>query len=77
MSLFTLPDAVATLNSLFGSGSGPIHMAYVGCSGNEQTLLQCYYSNPEVYSSCDSTEIAGVRCTALTGKYMFVIKITV
>ena len=75
MSLFTLADSISTYDSLFGSGSGPMKMAYVRCSGSELTLLDCPYSSPGSYSSyCDSNEIAGVRCTALTGEYLFVVK---
>ena len=69
MSLFTLTGAVATIDSLFGSGSATMHMAYVRCSGNRLTLLQCYYESPETYSSyCGSSDTAGVICTALTGE---------
>ena len=42
----------------FGSGTGPILMAYVGCRGEETHLINCTRSIPY----CSHSEDAGVRC---------------
>ena len=43
----------------FGQGTGPIHFAYVGCSGDEDSIFDCYYSR-NFY--CGHYEDAGVIC---------------
>ena len=42
----------------FGRGTGPILMAYVGCTGLETHLANCTRSTPY----CSHSEDAGVRC---------------
>ena len=44
----------------FGSGSGPIHLDDVGCSGSESVLANCSYSSDT--SDCSHSQDAGVRC---------------
>ena len=46
----------------FGRGTGPILMAYVGCTGLETHLANCSRSTPY----CSHYEDAGVRCLGTT-----------
>ncbi|XP_019854525.1 PREDICTED: deleted in malignant brain tumors 1 protein-like [Amphimedon queenslandica] len=50
--------------SQFEPGSGPIFMSYVGCSGSESNMLQCYYRQPFQYSFCGHSYDAGISCEA-------------
>ncbi|XP_038051847.1 deleted in malignant brain tumors 1 protein-like [Patiria miniata] len=43
-------------------GSGPIHLIWVGCQGNEHFLHDCYYDDG-IDTSCDHTRDAGVVCS--------------
>ena len=53
-------DAVAFTNVHFGSGTGPIHLDNVGCSGGESNLTDCPRSfTVSCYRHYDD---AGVRC---------------
>ena len=45
----------------FGSGSGPIFLDQVGCTGDEATLGECP-SNPVGVHDCHHFEDAGVGC---------------
>ena len=44
----------------FGQGTGPISISELTCSGNEQSLLDCVYSNST--SDCIHNDDAGVQC---------------
>ena len=48
-------------NAHFGSGTGPIHLDDVGCSGSETNLTDCPRNS---FISCyyGHSEDAGVRC---------------
>ncbi|XP_019340487.1 soluble scavenger receptor cysteine-rich domain-containing protein SSC5D isoform X2 [Alligator mississippiensis] len=48
--------------SHFGSGTGPIWLDDVGCSGKESLLRQCQ-AQPWGQSNCNHSEDAGVICT--------------
>ena len=52
--------SVAIKRAYFGSGSGPIQMDEVSCTGSETTLLQC--SHTTTSHNCGHHEDAGVRC---------------
>ena len=54
--------AQAFSHAFFGRGSGPILMAYVGCTGLETHLANCTHSPP---NSCSHYEDAGVRCQGI------------
>ena len=49
----------------FGSGSGPIHLDYVVCSGTEYNLTDCQTGNRTRQSN--HSEDVGVKCQ--TSKY--------
>ena len=57
----TLSDAIPVPGGTFGSGSGPIFLDDVICTGSEPSLLQCY-SNEVGVHNCDHSEDAGVQC---------------
>ena len=48
-------------NSAVGSGSGPIFLDNVGCTGSEQNLLNCIHNGIGVHN-CRHTDDVGVRC---------------
>ena len=50
---------VSLYSARFGQGSGPIHMTYLGCSGTEHKLVDCYYQNSTRYHYGDWS----VMCT--------------
>ena len=54
----------AVSHAAFGPGVHPILLDYVGCGGDEHTLMDCSHSGIGK-SRCDHTEDAGVRCGAL------------
>ena len=45
----------------FGRGSVPILLSSLGCTGEEQSLLDCYHSGIGIHH-CSHREDAGVRC---------------
>ena len=62
-----IADSTAVNYAGFGQGVGPIHMVYVGCSGNESQLLDCSHNGTENYY-CSHAEDAGVMCTSNSGQ---------
>ena len=54
--------AVAISSSIFGQGSGPIHLDDVACSGTERRLIDCLYTHID---NCVHSKDAGVRCQGL------------
>ena len=59
----TYTDAVAITDvNIFGRGTGPIHIANVGCSGQETRLLDCIHDTSTV--DCSHFLDVGVRCNA-------------
>ena len=61
-SLCTGP-AIPLSNAHFGVGSGPILLDNLGCSGEEDSLLDC----PRSENSCFHSEDAGVICPLPSG----------
>ena len=56
--------STALINSYFGVSDNKIMLlSYLGCSGSEVSLLNCYYSVPSSY--CDKYDIAGVVCVGM------------
>ena len=60
------PGAVAYFNAYFGRGSGPYHLNYVYCSGNETSLLNC--SRGYSIGHCRPGNEAGVKCAIASSK---------
>ena len=56
--------AVATLNALFGQGTGAIALNNVQCTGTEARLADCPVGTT---TTCSHSDDAGVRCRAQTG----------
>ena len=61
-------DVMSTKNNAFyGQGSGPVLLANMGCTGEENELIRC--SHPgwyEVPSFCSHSRDAGVMCQVTT-----------
>ena len=57
-------DAVAFSSSHFGTGTGPIHLDDVDCSGSENNLTECLHSS-NVNCTNGHSEDAGVRCQGI------------
>ena len=56
-------DGVEVLRgSQFGRSTGPIFLDQLGCSGTENSLLQCNRYAGLGLHSCDHSQDAGVRC---------------
>ena len=49
------------LNSAVESGSGPIFLDNVGCTGHERSLLNCVHNGIGIHN-CRHTDDVGVRC---------------
>ena len=71
--MLTLTGALARTNAFYGQGSGLIMVTYVGCTGEEQSLLNCTHTGYGV-TSCRHYEDAGVRCP---GKWCCLSKCTI
>ena len=59
--MFFFAGSVARYNAYFGQGAESILAGCVGCSGNEETLLQCQPSATGIVS-CSHNDDAGVEC---------------
>ena len=62
-NVYILVGAIATLNALFGQGTGTIALNNVQCAGTEARLVDC---SSGIVSSCSHSEDAGVRCHVQT-----------
>ena len=55
--------AIPLSNAYYGSGTGPVLIDYVSCTGNEQFLANCTNRGIGVTSSwCGHDDDAGVQC---------------
>lgn len=54
----------ATQQSMFGAGTGRIHMDNLKCKGTEISLVRCSHITWKVHN-CDHSEDAGVICRML------------
>ena len=59
IALFPPTVAYVLPSAFFGEGSGVIHMDNVGCTGHEQRLVDCRYTDPNYDHH---SEDVGVRC---------------
>ena len=64
-----ISGSIAVPSAIFGGGSVPIAISYVGCVGNEATLLDCSHHE----STCSHNQDAGVRCHMRTSKCVLVV----
>ena len=64
--LFFTAGSVARSNAYFGQGSESILASGFGCSGNEETLLQCSNRSTGI-ASCNHYDDAGVECVGKHG----------
>jgi len=55
--------ALVLSGSEFGHGAGPIFLDRLGCSGTEDSLLDCDRFAGLGLHSCDHSQDAGVNCT--------------
>ena len=64
MNVYIFVGARATFGSSYGSGSGPIFLSNLHCTGRELSLLQC---NRDMYGmrNCQHYEDAGVFCAGM------------
>ena len=67
---FTIHAGNATQNAFFGQGRGPVLMEYVGCSGFEDSLVDCNH-NGLGHSTCEHWKDAGVICQ---GEMLYVLR---
>ena len=60
-STLTLVPRLFTYAS-HGEGDGPIHMAYLDCTGHENSLLDCSYNDAQ-HHTCGHQEDASLECS--------------
>ena len=70
------PAIVAREYGYYGRGSGQIWLDNVNCVGAELSIEDCSHNGWGVHN-CGHSEDAGVQCTALDGKFMYVALIYV
>ena len=56
-------DSVAFSGAEFGVGNGPIHLDFFLCTGDEDTLLDCFHRRVDE-GTCSHFQDAGVRCSS-------------
>lgn len=57
-------------DGVFGAGRGPIWLDEIGCSGSENTLLECSRL-PWAKHNCRHSEDVGVRCSNQTANKVY------
>jgi len=62
--MLTFTGTVVRTNAYYGRGSGLIMVTNVGCTGEEQSLLNCTHTGYGV-TSCGHYEDAGVSCPGI------------
>ena len=61
-------NGTATRQAQFGSGTGPVWLSQVGCSGSESKLSYCTHNGAGNVGSCSHSQDVGVRCGRVNGK---------
>ena len=64
IKMLTFTGTVARTSAFYGRGSGLIMVTYVGCTGEEQSLLSCTHTGYGV-TSCSHSADAGVSCPGI------------
>ena len=64
-------NGTATLQSKFGSGTGPVWLNQVACLGNESKLTHCMHNGAGNIGNCSHTQDVGVQCNA-HGKWLVI-----
>ena len=64
--MFNILGAEALQNAHFGSGTGPLLLDGLSCTGTEANLLSCYHRGIGVTGyNCTTSDTAGVRCQGM------------
>ena len=64
INLSILLGPVPLTDGLFGRGSGPVHMTFVRCTGDERMLSVCEHVSVLGTVNCHHARDAGVVCTS-------------
>lgn len=64
--LVLILDAIAYRNAFFGEGEGPVFLDNLGCTGNEQSIVNCSASRNTAFENHNKD--SGVKCFDLTGR---------
>lgn len=64
--MFLCVDSTAYSGAYYGRGRGPIHLDDVRCTGNQQRLIDCSYTNNTFRQGCSHVEDAAVYCQTST-----------
>ena len=63
---FNILGAEALANAHFGTGSGPLLLSGLSCTGTERSLLSCYHRGIGVTGyNCTHRDDAGIRCQGI------------
>lgn len=57
-------------SSVVESGSGPIYLDNVGCTGSESSLLECTHNGIGVHN-CRHTDDIGVKCQGISYSFLY------
>ena len=63
-------EGIATTQTQFGSGTGPVWLRQVDCSGDESKLSHCVHNGAGNTKGCPHARDAGVQCTAISGRQL-------
>ena len=61
IAIIAAMNATVKVNAAYGPGTGPIFLDRVNCTGQEDRLLNCPSSLPEI-NSCNHNQDASVEC---------------
>ncbi|XP_072024434.1 lysyl oxidase homolog 2-like [Amphiura filiformis] len=62
---FDIAIEVIGRNSSYGTGTGPIWLSDIDCTGEETFLWQCYYETNSEYTNCDHSRDVAIRCASV------------
>ena len=64
--MFNILGAETLANAHFGSGTGPLLLDGLSCTGTEANLLSCYHRGIGVTGyNCTHSDAAGIRCQGI------------